>query len=37
MPDTDGRFTFLKNATGRVSDIWFRFGDVEWDMKQIAS
>jgi hypothetical protein len=35
--DTDGRFTFLKNADGRFSGIRFRFGHVERDMRRTAT
>jgi hypothetical protein len=36
MPDTDCRFTSIKDADGRVSGIRFRIGDGERDMKKIA-
>ena len=36
MPYTDGRFTFIKDANGRVSSVLFRIGDSERNMKKIA-
>jgi hypothetical protein len=36
MPDTDCRFTFIKDTDGRVSGIRFRIGDGERDMKKIV-
>jgi hypothetical protein len=36
MPNTDGRFTLLKDADGRVSSIRFRIRDGERDMNKIA-
>jgi hypothetical protein len=36
LPETDGRFTFTKDETGRVSGVRFHIGDGERDMKRIA-
>ena len=36
MPYTDGRFTFRKDAAGRVIGVHFRIGDGERDMKRVG-
>ncbi len=36
MPDTYGRFSFLKDANGRVSGVVFRIGDSERNLKRIG-
>lgn len=36
MPFTDGRFTFRKDAQGRVSGVHFRIGDGERELKKLA-
>jgi hypothetical protein len=35
LPFTDGRFTFLKDAGGRVTGVHFRIGDGERDWKRV--
>jgi hypothetical protein len=36
MPSTDGRFTFQKDDTGRVTGVHFRIGDGGRDLKKVA-
>ncbi|MDR3637821.1 MAG: DUF1080 domain-containing protein [Isosphaeraceae bacterium] len=36
MPFTDGRFTFRKDAGGRVTGVLFRIGDGERDMTKVT-
>ena len=36
MPYTDGRFTFIKDANGRVTGVHFRIGDGERNLERIA-
>jgi hypothetical protein len=36
MPYTDGRFTFIKDANGRVTGVHFRIGDGERNLMRIA-
>jgi hypothetical protein len=36
MPYTDGRFSFIKDPSGRVTGVHFRIGDGERNLKRIA-
>ena len=36
MPSTDGQFTFLTYATGRVTGVHFRIADGERDWKRVG-
>lgn len=36
MPHTDGRFTFLRDGSGRVTGVHFRIADGERDWKRIG-